>query len=401
MNVTRLIRAGVAYRPLPHLLHLLLLAVATGLIVLTLLVGQQLQQRVARDAAAVDMVIGARGSALQLVLASVYHLDAPTGNIPLTALDDWAAHPLVATAVPVSLGDSAHGFRIVGATADLLALYGADLSEGRVWDRPMEAVVGAEVADHGLSVGRQLIGAHGLNGGQAHDEAPYRIVGRLAPTGTVIDRLILTSLTSVWALHGDDPEHDDAAHEHEHEHERDHAGREITALLIRYRSPLAAAMLPREVMQSPGLMAATPAQEWLRLRVLAEPGLRALLGLATALAVLAALAMLAALNSALEARRYDLAVLRALGATRWQVVRLLWLEAALLALAGALLGSVLARLAAALISLALPAQPFTAMAWVAGEGWVYLLALGLASLAVWLPAWRAYRTDVAGVLSRP
>ena len=261
--------------------------------------------------------------------------------------------------------------------------------------------VGAEVADHGLPVGRQLIGAHGLNGGQAHDEAPYRIVGRLAPTGTVIDRLILTSLTSVWALHGDDPEHESAAHEHEHEHERDHAGREITALLIRYRSPLAAAVLPREVMQSPGLMAATPAQEWLRLRVLAEPVIRALLGLAMALAALAALAMLAALNSALDARRYDLAVLRALGATRWQVVRLLWLEAALLAVVGTLLGSVLARLAAALISLALPAQPFTAMAWVAGEGWVYLLALGLASLAVWLPAWRAYRTDVAGVLSRP
>lgn len=399
MKATRLVRACVGHRPLPHLLHLALLAVATGLIVLTLLVGQQLQQRVARDAAAVDMVIGARGSALQLVLASVYHLDAPTGNIPLTALDDWAAHPLVATAVPVSLGDSAHGFRIVGTTANLLALYAADLAEGRVWDRPMEAVVGAEVADHGLTVGHQLTGVHGLDGGQAHDEAPYRIVGRLAPTGTVIDRLILTSLTSVWALHGDKPEHEDSVHEHEHEH--DHGGREITALLIRYRSPLAAAVLPREVMQFPGLMAATPAQEWLRLRVLADPGIRALLGLATALAVLAALAMLAALNSALDARRYDLAVLRALGATRWQVVRLLWLEAALLAVIGALLGSLLARLAATLISLSLPAQPFIAMTWVAGEGWVYVLAVGLASLAVWLPAWRAYRTDVASVLSRP
>lgn len=150
----------------------------------------------------------------------------------------------------------------------------------------------------------------------------------------------------------------------------------------------------------PGLMAVTPAQELLRLRVLAKGAIAAAQALAAALVVLAALSMLAALNSALESRQYDLAVMRALGATRWRVVRLLWAEALLLALAGALAGAALARGLAELLGRHLPGQPVTGLAWVPGEVWVFALAILVATAAVVLPALRAYRVDVAGVLSR-
>lgn len=175
----------------------------------------------------------------------------------------------------------------------------------------------------------------------------------------------------------------------------------ITALLIRYRSPLAAAMLPREVQAEGRLMAATPAQEILRLRRLADGALQALQWLAFALMGLAGLAMLAALNSALESRRYDLAVLRALGATRWRLVGLLALEAGVLALLGSAAGLLFAHLGAEVLGRALPGQPFTGGEWIPQEAMIPALALAVAGVAVILPALRVFRVDVAVILSRP
>lgn len=410
MNNARLILAAIRYRPLPHVLHGLLMALASGLIVLMLQVSHQLQARAERDAAGVDLVLGAPGSPLQLVLSAVYQLDVPTGNIPLAAVNRWGAHPMVAQAVPLAMGDSVGGFRIIGTTPDYLGLHGGTVATGRLWQHPQEAVVGAEVAAAGLTLDRRLVGQHGLaEGGEAHDHRPYRVVGVLAPTGTVLDRLILTGLDSVWALHGadahqgDHDDHDAHAHDHDHDHDADHddpADAEVTAALLRFRTPLAAAVLPRAIADEGVVMAARPAQELLRLRVLAELPIRALQGLAVALVILAALAMLVALNSALETRQYDLAIMRALGASRWRLVRLLWLEAAALALAGTLLGTLLAHAATAVIGAALPGQPLQGSLWLPAEALVPLLALVVASLAVVLPGWRAFHVDVATTLSR-
>eukprot|EP01136_Pigoraptor_vietnamica_P001292 Opistho-1_new@27726 len=140
---------------------------------------------------------------MQIMLAGVFHLDVPTGNIPLSTLDTLRAHPLVARAVPLSLGDSLRGYRIVGTTPEYLALYEATLAEGQAWTRPMQAVLGAEVARvTGLRVGQPFAGSHGLGEqGSAHEEQAYTVVGILAPSGTVLDRLVLADLASVWAVH--------------------------------------------------------------------------------------------------------------------------------------------------------------------------------------------------------
>jgi putative ABC transport system permease protein len=437
MNALHWVLAAVAHRPLPNLLHLLLMGFASGLIGLMLMAGHQLEARAARDAQQIDLVLGAPGSPLQLVLSSVYQVDNPTGNIPVAAARRWAQHPLVASAVPIALGDSVEGYRIIGTTPEYLGLYGAELAEGRPWSRPLEAVIGAELARDGWTLGRRFVGAHGLEaGGHRHDDQPYRVVGVLAPTGTVIDRLVLTAVESVWSLHAapaadgsdraghdDDQAHDhEHGHGHEHEHEHEEAAasglqaspawiagsfaelderESVTALLIRFRSLLAAALLPREVQAEGRLMAATPAQEILRLRLLADGALQALTWLALALMALAGLAMLAALNSALESRRHDLAILRALGATRWRLVGLLALEASLLALLGSGVGLLLAHLGAEALGRALPGRPFTGAALIPAEAWIPALALAVAALAVILPALRVLRVDVAAVLSRP
>src|SRR6185436_9145305 len=146
---------------------------------------------------------GAKGSPMQLVLSSVFHLDAPTGNIPLEDAQALSRHPAVKKTIPLALGDSFQGHRIVGTNHDYPAHYGARLAAGRLWSAPMEAVLGADVAAGAkLAVGSTFTGAHGLAaGGDAHDEEPFKVVGVLAPSGSVLDRVVLTSVESIWEMH--------------------------------------------------------------------------------------------------------------------------------------------------------------------------------------------------------
>ena len=207
---------SIAYlraRALNAALNLILLALGVGMIVLLLLFSAQLEERLTRDARGIDLVIGSKGSPLQLILSSVYHVDFPTGTVPLAEAERWASHPLVAAAIPLALGDSLAGFRIVGTEHAYAEHYGAQLAAGRLWQEPFEATLGAAVADRsGLRVGDTFVGSHGLApGGPAHGEHAYTVVGVLEPTASVVDRLVLTPIESVWRAHGiERDEHDQA-----------------------------------------------------------------------------------------------------------------------------------------------------------------------------------------------
>jgi putative ABC transport system permease protein len=377
-------------KPLSTALNLLLLALGIATIAVLMLATQQIEERMGRDARGIDMVAGAKGSPMQLVLSAVFHLDAPTGNIPLDEATALARHRLVKRAIPLALGDSYRGFRIVGTNHDYVAQYGARLAEGSLWAKPMQAVLGAEAARAtGLRVGTKFAGAHGLGeGGVEHEEEPYQVVGVLAPTGTVIDRVVLTSVESVWEVH---------------EHGKPAGGpRELTALLIQYASPLAAATLPRAVNAGPTLQAASPAYESARLFRMLGVGVEVLRAFGLVLVLAAGLSVFIALTNALEERRYDLAVMRMLGASRAKLMGLLLIEGLALSVAGALLGLMLGHLLMEVLGAALRAAqqvPVTGWTWVAGELWLLVLALGVGVLAALLPAWRASRAEVAPVLA--
>ena len=210
MSIVRLAMAYAWRRPLSTLLVIVLLAIGVATIALTLILARELDERLTRDAAGIDLVVGAKGSPLQLVLAGVYHVDVPPGNIPLSAIAQLRANPQIAEVIPLALGDSLRGFRIVGTEPSFVELYGGTLREGSLWDKPQEAVLGSAVArTTGLAVGDTFAGSHGLaEGGGEHAGAPYRVSGILAPTGTVLDRLVLTAIASVWAVH--DVHHADA-----------------------------------------------------------------------------------------------------------------------------------------------------------------------------------------------
>lgn len=416
-----------------NLLNALLLALGVATIALLLHLAHAVEKRLARDAEGIDLVVGAKGSPLQLILSSIFHADVPTGNIPLAEAQKVSSNPLVRSAIPLALGDSFRRFRIVGTNADYVALYDGKTAQGRLWNAPFEAVLGAEVAAGiGMAMGDKFIGTHGLgDGGHAHEENAYSVVGILEPTGTVLDRLILTSVESVILAHtqhmdeagdhahehgekvADDHDHD---HGHEHEHEHEHAEeapgletpkrdltQEITALLVQYRSPLAAIRLPAQINQTTALQAAVPAIETTRLLSIIGVGLDALRGFAGVLLVSAGLGIFVALLTAMNQRSGDIAILRTMGATRGRVFALVIAEGTALALAGGLFGLLLAHVALALAGSSVPdlaALRLTGFDFLPGELLLIAAVVATGALAAAIPAWRAYRIDIITTLNR-
>jgi putative ABC transport system permease protein len=384
-------------RPLAAALNLLLLSLGLASITLVLLVNHQIQQAFARDLAGIDVVVGAKGSPLQLILSGVFQIDTPTGNVPLADVQTLQANPQVAKLIPISMGDSFKGYRIIGTTPDYVSHYAGVMASGALWQAPMQAVLGAKVArDTGLRVGDSFVGSHGLGGGgHAHGQTPYTVTGVLAPSGSVMDRLILTATESVWRVHEKDTALD-AADQKILEEER-----EVTLALIQYRSPLAAVTFPRFINTSTNMQAASPALEVSRLLGLIGIGADVLRAFAGVLLLTAGLGVFIALWSAVRERRADLALLRMLGAAPRQLAALLWCEALWLALLATLLGLALGQGVAALLAVALDVDKSISLAalnWPLALLSVPALALGVAVASSLLPTWEAYRVSVLELL---
>ena len=404
MNVLSLSWRYLWSRPLATALNLLLLALGLASMAFVLIARDQVDRAFERDLAGIDVVVGAKGSPMQLILAGVFHLDVPPGNIPLAEARALAQHPQVAQMIPLSLGDNLGGFRIVGTTHDYPAHYNAQLAQGALWQEPLEAVLGAQVAARtGLKPGQAFEGAHGLGvGGSSHGETPYTVTGVLAPCGCVLDRLVLTATESVWRVHDD-------MHAGANMSEAERAElaealaeeREITLALVRYSTPLAAVSFPRFINQTTALQAAAPAVEITRLLSMVGVGTQVLRALAAVLLVVAGLSVFIALWSAVRERRADLAMLRMLGAAPSRVATLLLCEALWLAVLACVLGLLAAHGLAALMGEMLMARhslAITGWQWVPGEAWVPALAFGVAVVAALLPAISAYRVDVTQLL---
>jgi putative ABC transport system permease protein len=407
-------------RPLATLLNVILLGLGVGTIIALILTLTQAEERMERDGANVDLVIGAKGSPLQLVLSALYQIDVPTGNIRLREAAAIIAAPQVKRAYPLALGDSYKTFRIAGTNPDYAELYGATLATGRMWNKPLEAVIGADVARTGaLTLNQNFAGAHGLSdGGGAHAEHPYTVVGTLTPTGTLVDRLILTSVESVWQVHDHDAKENkadsrDHGDDHSNDHRDDHNGKhadehkndskEITAYLIQYATPLAAASFPKMVNATSSMQAASPASETARLFSFIGLGVTALKGFAAVMMLCAGLGIFIGLMNALDERRADLALLRVLGARPATVFLTVVLQGFALGIAGVILGLILGHAGAEWMGAAVEkAHRVKLTGWVLAkeEIWVIGSALLLAMLAALFPAWRAYREAVPQTLSR-
>lgn len=409
MNSLSLSYAYLRHKVLSTALTITTFAAGVAMIVVMLLVNAQLQNEFSNNLKGIDLVVGGKGSPMQLILSSVFHLDIPTGNIPLDEAEKLSKHPMIKEAIPLALGDNYQGFRIVGTTQAYPAHYQARLKTGgRYWGKEMEAVLGAEVAAKSrLKPGDTFAGSHGLtSGGELHSEFPYTVVGILQPTGSILDRLALTGLESVWYIHEHhDHDHDEDADElhqqgaHDHhadEDEHDHK-REVTSLLISYNSPLAAVGLPRLINSTTSMQAASPAFEVARLTAFMGTGTDTLKYFACFLIVLAGFGIFAGLYNAMNERRYDLALMRSFGARPGKLFTLMMSESLIVSLISVAVGLVMGHLLVEGIATWLANSKhihMTGRLFLPEETWLVPASLVVGALAAILPAVRVYRIDI-------
>ncbi|MDP2212438.1 ABC transporter permease [Phenylobacterium sp.] len=436
MTLAGLSLAYLKDRALNTTLNILLLTLSVATLVILVLFSSQLSERFERDARGIDLVVGAKGSPLQLILSSIYQVDVPTGNIPLATVELLRSDPTVAEVIPLALGDSFRGYRIVGTESAYIDHFGGAMAQGRVFTTDYEAVIGAQVARQtGAELGQKFVGSHGLTGdGHAHEETPYEVVGVLAPTGTVLDRLIVTPVGSIWAAHGFTPPTTDGAsedhdHDRDHDHDHDHDGHpdheahehddhhdaqadhaahsdggelEVTALLVKYRSSMAAVRLPSFINKQTQLQAAAPAVEMTRLLSLLGVGIDAIRGFAILLMATSGLSIFVALYSALRQREGDMAMLRVMGARPSAIFGHIILEGVLLAAAGALIGVAVGHGVVAAAAATFPQlqdMGLTASRLEPAELIIVLAAIGMGGLAALIPALKVFRVDIAKTLA--
>jgi len=428
----QLVLGYLRYRPLAATLSIGLLALGIGLLSLLVLLDKQMTRQFERNLAGVDLVIGAKGSPLQLVTSSVYHADAPTGNVSIAEVKAFGnpKHPLIKQAIPLGLGDSYRGRRIVGTTLNFIDLYDATIAHGKTFEKPYDVVLGANAARKlSLQLGDEFKSVHGLddNPDLVHaDGKSFSVSGILAPTGLVIDELIITPLATIWDVHGSHDHEEEDAHDHEgHDHD-DHTGhdhgtlhlepnnvpkgsnlepflwyeatnQDITALLATFKGRNTMTLnFARNLNANTNLMAATPAVVMAQFSEQVSSAEDVIRALAIVIVIASMLSLLIILVNALRERKGDLSLLRALGATPGFIFGMVLLESVVLAVVGSIVGLLLGRVGLWVLNQQL-ADKYPvgqgAFALQSVEGYAVLGAIGLALLAALYPAWRAYRVD--------
>lgn len=411
MNWIKISISHLNEKKLSGLLSVILMSFGVGIILILFLMGSKVEDTFYNNIRGVDMVVGAKGSPLQIILSSVYHMDAPTGNIHGSEVKKIAQHNLVKQAIPLSYGDSHKGYRIVGTTASYLELYDGKIAEGQMFQQPLEVLIGSKVAEIlEVEIGDEIISSHGLtkNAIEQHGDHSYKVVGILETSASVMDQLILTSLNSVWNVHGHDEEgHDDHGHSHHHEValissvSEIEDDQEITAMLVKFKSPMATFNLPRIVNTKTNMQAALPSIEVNRLIGLLGIGINTLKAIAILIMALSCISVFVALLANLKEKKYELALLRSFGASRLKLFQVIFQEGILLTITGYVFGVIISRIAIRVIS-GFSEQSFLTdsfLSFTSFDGYLLIVSLLLGTISALIPAIRAYRLNISETLS--
>lgn len=364
----------------------------------------------------VDLIAGARGGSLQLLLYTVFRLGSATNNISYETYERWSRHPAVAWTIPYSLGDSHRGFRVVGTTSAFYEHFryrrdrGIAFAEGRAPTGMFETALGAEVARAlNYKTGQKIAITHGLAGDLLqHDDKPFTVTGILERTATPVDRSLYVTLEGISAVHVDwesgappMPGDEIPAQQLETEGVRIE---QITAFLVSAKRRVDALRLQREIntYDAEPLMAVIPGVALAEMWRTIGYGETALAVTAAFVLIAGLLGMIVALYTSLEERRREMAVLRAIGARPSSIVLLLVAESAVLTVCGVAAG--LALTYAALFAAQAPVEQAVGLTLTIGApsrlALIYVASILAAGVLVaLLPAWKAYRNTLADGLS--
>ena len=358
---------------LQSLLSILLIALGIGLISFVLLSKKDLVEKFEKNIKGVDLVVGAKGSPLQLILSTVFHIDDPTGNIDYDDYLKLKKNKLVKGITPLSIGDNYRGKRIIGTDKSFLDLYHLNIQSGNVFHKSGDIILGESVAkEFNLKVGQTIQSSHGFDADGHHHDNNLTIVGILEKSGLVIDDALITPYETIWALH------------HGISNKR-----QITAGLIDFRSPMSMMQLPRHINENTNMQAALPAYEKSRLIKLGAKVINRVKLIGYIIILVAALSLLTNVLSISERKKGELAYLRAIGFSRLEVATTLVSEIFMITILGVIAGLLFSRIIVGVSNQAMiPILP------IKEEGVIGFLFLGLSLLISCIPIYRIYKMDV-------
>lgn len=413
MSLLKLAWKNIVASPLNLLLSIILFGLGIGLISFLMLLNTQLSENFEKNLADIDLVIGAKGSPLQMILCNMYHIDNPTGNITIDEAKAFLnpKHPLLAKSVPLSLGDSYKKYRIVGTNDGILDIYNGKLAQGNLWAKDLEVTLGAAVARAtGLKIGDTFASSHGFedNEDMLHDHTSFKVVGVLEQSGSVLDQLILTNPSSVWLVH----EHHEEGEEHSakppvrsNEELLAHPDKDITSLLVRYKDKTnyRTLSMPRAINDNTDMQAASPPYEINKLYALIGVGTDAIRWLAILIALVSAISIFITLYKSMKERRYELSLIRVMGGSRATLFALILLEGIILAIIGYVVGMIVSHVGMQVMSHFLQDSykySFTGWRWTSGDSWLLLASIGIGIITALIPALQATYTDIHKTLSQ-
>jgi putative ABC transport system permease protein len=342
MNIWSISLQNIKSKPLYTFLSVFIASLSIALLLGTQQLKRSFENQIENNLGKIDVVVGAKGSPLQLVLASVLHLDNPTGNISYKKALKISKKPLIKSAVPISYGDNYKGYRIVGTTHEYIALYDGELKKGHLVENAMQVVLGNSVAQKlNLKIGDTLLSAHGLveNSIEEHDEL-LTVVGILKPTKKVIDRLILTNLESIWNVH----HHKSEVNHEGHDYGKSIDEKEITSLLIRFKSPRGLLPFLRRINERTNMQAALPKYELHKLYEYTSIGFKTISLIAYLILVISCITLFISLYKMVKERAFDLAILRTYGASNFQLIKMVFYEGFIVVFSSFLLGFLLLKI---------------------------------------------------------
>ena len=425
MNIFKLSIKNIVSKPLNSLLSLALLIFGIGIISLMLQLNSLIKTQMDNNLKGIDMVVGAKGSPLQLILSAVYHIDSPTGNISVEDAKKIKNNRMVGSSIDLLYGDNYKGYRIVGTEQKFLDLYKAKIKEGRKWEEPFEVVVGSKIySKFNIKIDDELMSSHGLREtGEEHADQLFKVVGLLEPSNSVIDQLIVTSPQSIWDLHDDhdhgseehdeehdhehDEEHDhehDEEHDHEHdeEHDHEHDDKEITAMLIKFKSPMNIIQFPRQINEDTNLQAAVPSYEISRLFKLFGFGIETLTYLAYLIIIVSAFSLFINLFNSMRERKYEMALIRTLGSSRRQLSMMIIFESLILTTVGFFIGLLVSRLGVMFVSSLMEESlnyNLKSFGILNEELWLLGLSIFIGLISSIIPALQVYNLNISETLA--
>lgn len=415
MNLLHISWKNLKDKPLTSFLSILLMSLGIAIISLLLLVGKQLEEKFTRNIQGIDMVLGAKGSPLQLILAAVYQIDSPTGNINMADAMRFTRNPMVQSAIPLSMGDSYQGYRIIGTTPKYIEHFQGEFEQGKTFENALEIVVGAKVARNlGLKVGDSFASQHGYDGeGDHHEESKFKVVGVLKQSNSVLDQVLITPLESVWAVH----EHHEAEEagkganalklltedEHSEQGEEHHEDtKEITAMLVKFRNPAMGMMISRSINENSTMQTATPAIEMNRLFALMGVGIDTLKLIALVIIIVSGISVFVSLYNSLKERKYEMALMLSMGASRTKLFLLLLSEGLIISIIGYAAGVLLSRLGLGVMAQNVEQNfhyDFGVLSLLTEELWLLAGALVIGLLAAAIPSLGIYKIDISRTLA--